>query len=91
MKNTLLILLGLLLTFTSCSDSVTIPKSEYDKLKGVKIPLKRTVTFPEKSTADYHEWVIIKCSDGHDYLENEGGSGFIIMHYVECQKCKNNK
>jgi hypothetical protein len=88
MKSIVLLGLMLLLTFTSCSDSVTIPKSEYDKLRGVKIPLKRTVTFTEKSTADYHEWTIIKCSDGHDYLENDGGNGFIIMHYIECQKCQ---
>lgn len=84
MKNRLSIVVGLLFTLISCDDSVTISKSEYNKLKGVK----RTVTFPERSAAAYDDWEIIQASDGHDYMENEGGNDYILMHYVECSKCK---
>jgi hypothetical protein len=80
----------LLFTLFSCGDdTVTISKSEYNQLKGIKPKTKRTITFPEGSNANYsYEWKIIKASDGHDYLENDGYHGYIIMHYVECNKCK---
>lgn len=87
MKNRLSILVGLIFTFISCDDSVTISKSEYDKLKGVKVrPAK--VTFQESSDADQYRWEIIKGSDGHDYLENNAIKSYILMHYIECNKCK---
>jgi hypothetical protein len=82
----------LLFTLFSCGDdTVTISKSEYNKLKG-KPKIKRTVTFPSESRANYFgDWKIIKASDGHDYLENDGGpnwlNSYIIMHYIECNKC----
>lgn len=88
MKNVLSIVVGLLFTLISCDDSVTISKSEYDKLKGVKVGVERTVTFPESSTAKNMEWKIIQASDGHDYLENKSGNAYILMHYIECNKCK---
>ena len=88
MKNVLSIVVGLLFTIISCDSRVTISQSEYDILKGVKAKVTRTVTFPESSSADYYRWKIIKGSDGHDYLENDAGNAYIIMHYVECNKCK---
>ena len=88
MKNRLSIVVGLLFTFISCDNSVTISKSEYDKLKGIKIQTKRIVTFPESSVAKNMDWEVIQGSDGHDYIENDNGSGYIMMHYVECNKCK---
>ena len=88
MKNILSIVVGLLFTLISCDDSVTISKSEYDKLKGEKDEVKRTVTFPESSTATNMEWKIIQASDGHEYMENGNGNGYILMHYVECSKCR---
>jgi hypothetical protein len=80
----------LLFTLFSCgNDTVTISKSEYNQLKGIKQKTKRILTFPEGSNANYNfKWKIIKASDGHDYLENDGYHGYIIMHYVECNKCK---
>lgn len=59
MKNVLSITVGLLFTLLSCDDSVTISKSEYNKPKGVKVEVKRTITFPESSTATNMEWKII--------------------------------
>jgi hypothetical protein len=61
----------LLFTLFSCGDdTVTISKSEYNQLKGIKQKTKRILTFPEGSNANYnYEWKIIKASDGHDYLE----------------------
>ena len=91
MKNVLSITVGLLFTLISCDDSVTISKSEYDKLKGIKIQTKTIVTFPESSNASYYIWEIIQGSDGHDYMENNGGNSYVLMHYVECSKCKKNK
>jgi hypothetical protein len=89
MRNLLSIVVGLLFTLISCNDSVTIPKSDYNKLKDVKTQTKRTITFPDDSKSDFYTWTIIKASDGHDYLENNGDHGYSIMHYVECNKCKN--
>ena len=88
MKNRLSIVVGLLFTFISCDDSVTLSKSEYNKLKGVKVRIPRTVTFSESSSANYYKWEIIQCSDGHDYMENNGTKSYILMHYTECNKCK---
>lgn len=88
MKNLTTILL-LFLLFSCGADTVTISKSEYNQLKGIKSKRKRTVIFPEGSNANNQfNWKIIKASDGHDYLENDGFHGYIIMHYVECNKCK---
>ena len=86
--NVLAILVGLIFTFISCDDSVTISKSEYDKLKGVKAKVTRAVTFPESSNADAYIWEIIQCSDGHDYMENHAMKSYVLMHYIECNKCK---
>ena len=88
MKNVLSIVVGLLFTLISCDNSVTISKSEYDRLKGIKTKTKRTITFPEGTGASYDNWEIIQASDGHDYLENKSGRGYILMHYIECNKCK---
>ena len=88
MKNRISIVVGLLFTLISCDDSVTISKSEYDRLKGVKTQTKRTITFPEGTGASYDNWEIIQASDGHDYLDNAGGNDEVVMHYIECNKCK---
>lgn len=88
MKNILAIIAGSIFTLVSCDDSITISKSEYNKLKDIKSQTKRTVSFPEGSSASYDDWEIIQASDGHDYLENGGGNDFVIMHYIECGKCK---
>jgi hypothetical protein len=86
MKNILSIVVGLLFTLISCNDSVTISKSEYNKLKSITPP--KGITFQNDSQADTWSWKVIKCSDGHDYLENQSRNSFVIMHYVECNKCK---
>jgi hypothetical protein len=89
MKNVLAGTAGLLLTLISCQEEkqATIAKSEYDISKD-KSQTKRIITFPEGTGASYDDWEIIQASDGHDYLENEGGSDYILMHYIECNKCK---
>ncbi len=89
MKNILSIIVGLIFTLISCESRVTISKSEYDKVKDTKTQTKRTITFPEGSVAKNMDWLIIQASDGHDYMENGGGSAYILMHYIECDKCKN--
>jgi hypothetical protein len=80
MKNILSITVGLLFTFMSCNNSSG---------KGETIVNKRTITFPEGSVAKNMDWYIIQGSDGHDYMENGDGSAYILMHYIECNKCKN--
>jgi len=79
MKNILSIIVGLLFTFMSCNNSSS---------KGETIVNKRTITFPDESVAENMSWQIIQASDGHDYMENGKGSGYILMHYIECNKCK---
>ncbi len=88
MKIILMILITL--TIVSCRDSnnITITKDEYSKLKGDSIVKKIIITFPEGSSASFDEWEIIQASDGHDYLENGGGHDQVLMHYIECNKCK---
>lgn len=88
MKNILSIVVGLIFTLISCDSRVTISQSEYNRLKGINTHTKRIITFPEESDAGFDEWEIIQASDGHDYLENNGGSGYVLMHYIECNKCK---
>ena len=78
MKN--LLLISMILIFVGCGDLT--------ETVGIQVQ-KRTVTFPNGTSAGYSDWEIVTCSDGHDYLENSAGSGYAIMHYVECVKCKN--
>jgi hypothetical protein len=84
-----MVVVVLLFTLISCDSRVTISQSEYNRLKGINIQTKRTITFPEGTAANFDDWEIIQASDGHDYLENNGGSGYVLMHYIECNKCKN--
>jgi hypothetical protein len=88
MKNILSITVGLIFTLISCDSRVTISQSEYDRLKGINTQTKRTITFPEGSVAKNRDWYIIQGSDGHDYMENGDGSAYILIHYIECNKCK---
>jgi hypothetical protein len=88
MKNILSIVVGLIFTIISCDSRVTISQSEYNKLKGIKIQTKRTITFPESSNASYYIWEIVQGSDGHDYMENNGAKSYLLVHYIECNKCK---
>ena len=88
MKNRISIVVGLLVTIMSCDSRVTISKSEYDRLKGIKTQTKWTITFPEGTGASDDDWEIIQASDGHDYLDNAGGNDQVLMHYIECNKCK---
>ena len=87
MKNILSIVVGLLFTIMSCDSRVTISKSEYDISKD-KTQTKRIITFPEGTGASYDDWEIIQASDGHDYLDNAGGNDQVLIHYIECNKCK---
>lgn len=80
MKNILAIIVGLLFTLISCNNSSG---------KGENLVNKRTITFPEESRAGFDDWEITQASDGHDYLDNNVGSGYVLMHYIECNKCKN--
>lgn len=82
-------LILLVLLITSCStDEVTISKEEYDRLRGVKPDVIRTITFPKETDASRYKWKIITGSDGHDYLENNDYEAYIMMHYIECKKCE---
>lgn len=81
------IILYTLLLASCSSNDVTISREEYNKLKG-----KRIVTFNKGSCASEFNWRIIRGSDGHQYLENSGNAyAYVMMHYIECKKCKSNK
>lgn len=78
------LIFGLLLALVGCNETWT-------KVSITQDIVKRTpsaITFTERSRASVCRWEIIKSSDGHDYLENDGYKDYIIMHYVECGKCK---
>lgn len=78
------LIFGLLLALVGCNETWT-------KVSITQDIVKRTpsaITFTERSRASVCRWNIIKSSDGHDYLENDGYKDYIIMHYVECGKCK---
>ena len=78
------LIFGLLLALVGCNETWT-------KVSITQDIVKRTpsaITFTERIRASVCIWNIIKSSDGHDYLENDGYKDYIIMHYVECGKCK---
>ena len=74
----------LFLCFADWDPIVSTLKKEEVK----KVIKKIEVTFPKESTASYYKWTILRGSDGHDYLESDGGHSYNMMHYIECKKCK---
>lgn len=77
-----------LVVLSSCTtDTVTLPKDEYYQLKGIK---QSEYPKPYKIYGDFHidaEWQIVLGQDGHEYLENDGGNGYVLIHFPSCKKC----
>jgi hypothetical protein len=85
MKN--LILFICLLVFVSCEiETVTIPKDEYNRLKGIK---GSSYPKPYEMYGDSHDfsWKILLGEDGHEYLENQGYDSYVLIHFPSCNKC----
>lgn len=74
--------------FSSCTtDTVTLPKDEYYRLKGVK---KSEYPKPYTIYGDYHteaKWQIVLGQDGHEYLENNRYHSYVLIHFPSCKKC----
>jgi hypothetical protein len=82
-----LLIIACLLTFVSCeTETVTLTKDEYNKLKGVK---KSEYPKPYRIYGDRHDfnWVIRLGEDGHEYLENNSGNAYVLIHFPSCKKC----
>lgn len=94
MKNLIHVLMLLMvLIFTSCNDNVTISKDEYNKLKGET--LKSEYPKPFKLYTEGLSWSgdtntgIVLGSDNHEYLVwNYGFHSCNVEHYIDCKLCK---
>mgnify|MGYP003436882476 FL=1 len=88
----LLLLVGFSLLVSSCNDNVTIPKEEYEKLKGDT--LKSEYPKPFKLHAEGLSYRgnldgIVLGSDNHEYLVyNYGYTSCNVEHYIDCKLCR---
>jgi len=87
MKHIILIIAVFLV---SCNENtITIPKEEYNNLKGIKIipPKSLQVGNNGKSRAKF---LIELGSDGHEYAHNitDYYDAYVCFHYIDCVKCK---
>lgn len=87
MKNIFFILLTLILFSCVDNNEVVISKQEYNRLKGIKKSEYPKQFHFEDELAEGWEWKIILGEDNHEYIRNEGGNGFILIHYPDCNKC----
>lgn len=80
-----IILFICLLVFTSCAtDTVTLSKDEYNRLKGIKKP-----EYPKPYKiygSEPNEWEILLGEDGHEYLANDGYNSFVLIHFPNCKR-----
>lgn len=86
-----LILLILVIFIISCnnSDNVTITKEQYNKLIGDTINSEYPKPFYFINGNTQFTWKIILDENNHEYLENNGGNAYVIIHNPECRKCIN--
>lgn len=89
----ILFLAFLFIGCNSNNDTVTISKIEYRKLTGDSTepvypkPFERYNCYEcgGNFNINFH---IILASDGHEYIENDRGHGYVFIHSPECIKCK---
>ncbi len=86
-----LILLILMIFITSCnnSDDVTITKEQYNKLIGDTIKSEYPKPFYFINGNTQFTWKVILDENNHEFLENNGGNAYVIIHNPECRKCIN--
>lgn len=90
MKNIVIILT---LFLSSCNESVTISKEEYNKLKGdtIKSEYPKHITIYTSITEKFNDLSgdVYLSSDGYEYLTiNIGDNSQTVEHYIDCKKCK---
>jgi hypothetical protein len=91
MKYIILTLLTILMVSCGPDDTVTIPKEEYQKLKGdtIKPEYPREVYWTNHR-GNGTQGHIIKI-ENHEYLTGygvEGSHTFFLIHYPDCKFCK---
>ena len=89
MKKLIIIICSTLL-FSCSENEVTITNDEYNKLKGIKTngyPKSFNFKTNTPNGTDGFDWIIILGEDNHEYLTNDGGSYFSLIHYPDCKKC----
>ena len=88
----LIYLIGLTILISSCgnSDNVTIPKDEYNKLKGVPVPIKPEYPKPLKINDGFNNPICnIVESDGCEYISLWLGSNAgVFTHKGNCKFCQ---
>lgn len=89
MKNFIFSILVALLV-SSCNESVTISKEEYNKLKGdtFKPEYPKTVNIINAPKFADTEFVVYLGSDGHEYQKHK--ESHVLdqwSHYADCKKC----
>lgn len=75
------LIFGTILLLYSCSGGNNKEEVLYDSVKLINL------TNDANTTAHYKDWDIFKGNDGHDYLESDGGSSYVLIHYPDCEKC----
>ena len=79
-----LLILSVCIGCRKANEEVTISKKEYEMLT-----TKPLSEFPKPykfidGAASSHEWQIIRSVDGCQWIENSGGSNYILVHYPKC-------
>jgi len=41
-----------------------------------------------KNSNQSYTWHVIEGSDSHEYMENDGGNPYVLIHYPGCVKCQ---
>jgi len=63
------------------SETVTVSKEEYNRLKN--IPPPKIITFSE---GQKNKEVVV-ASDGHEYYQQQVEYYIIYLHYIDCKLC----
>jgi len=91
MKN-LIYLIGLTILVASCgnTDNVTIPKDEYNKLKGIPLPIKPEYPKRLKINDGWNELQAkVLISDSCEYIGYAIGTNYAFMtHKGNCKFCQ---
>ena len=75
----LLLLLSLVVLSVGCSKKKSF--NQNPKLNNVG---KSVILYDSHYSNDF---VILQGSDGHEYMENDEGNDYVLLHYPGCVKC----
>ena len=76
----LLLLLSLVVLSVGC----TFNKKPIQQTSEPSNEGKRVILY---NTHHIGDWYIVGGSDGHEYMENDEGNDYVLLHYPGCVKC----